>query len=136
MDDCVFCKIGKKEIPSSTVYEDDKVIAFIPTGYINKGHVLIVPKNHSETILDISDDDLCACAIAIKKISNAIKDYTKCDGVNLHQNNFPAAGQEVAHTHFHLIPRFLDDGFRNWPLKTDYDDGEMQEIAVSLKEHL
>ncbi len=72
MDDCIFCKIIKGEIPSVKVYENDKVFAFADINPILNGHTLIIPKNHAENIHEISDADLTAIAVASKKIAGAI----------------------------------------------------------------
>lgn len=136
MSDCVFCKLVNKEFPRATVYEDDAVIAIIPTGYVNKGHVLVIPKNHAVTLLDAEESDLCECMKAIKKVAKAVKESTNCDGINLYQNNFPASGQEVPHVHFHIIPRFKDDGLKLWGLKQDYEENEMNQIADNIKRFL
>ena len=74
MDDCIFCKIIKGEIPCFKVYEDDKVLAFEDINPVDKGHTLIVPKRHAENLWEISGDDLGAIHLASQKVVRAIKE--------------------------------------------------------------
>lgn len=131
MDDCQFCKILRKEIPCAKVYEDDSTFAFLNITPINPGHTLVISKRHHETIFDIPEDDLAQMVLTTKKVALAVRSVTKCDGLNVGMNNFRAAEQVVPHTHFHVIPRFENDGLRHWPGKR-YKDGEMEKIANEL----
>ena len=125
--DCIFCKIIRNEIPSSKIFEDDKLIAFLDINPVNKGHVLIVPKEHLETLLDIPDSLMKEMMVAAKKVAKSMRKTLKADGINLGMNNFPPAGQAVMHAHMHVIPRFENDGLVHWPSKK-YDEGEMDKI--------
>jgi len=109
MDDCIFCKIVRGEIPSFKVYEDDRVFAFADINPILEGHTLIIPKAHAENIWDISDDDLAAIHRASKKIAAGIRQALDPAGVACLQLNGRAVNQVVMHYHFHLIPRKADD---------------------------
>jgi histidine triad (HIT) family protein len=132
MEDCIFCKIIRGEIPSSKVYEDEKTFAFLDISPINIGHTLIVPKKHSKNMLEDGDDDLKACIHAAKKVAKAVVKAVGADGFNLGVNTNEAAGQAVFHTHFHIIPRFSDDGLKHWPgKKADLD--EMKKIQTNIK---
>ncbi len=117
MGECVFCKIAKGELPCSKVYEDEKVVAFLDIKPINPGHTLVIPKSHSLNVEDISSGDLGACIKALKILGPKIMKALNADGFNLGNNNHPAAGQVVMHTHFHIIPRFQNDGLSNWKNK-------------------
>lgn len=105
MDDCIFCKIVKGEIPSLKVYEDDKVLAFEDINPISKGHTLIIPKKHAENIWELDEEDLIAVQKASKKLAHAIKESLNPDGIACLQLNGTAVNQVVMHYHFHLIPR-------------------------------
>lgn len=135
MTDCIFCKIAKKEIPSSIVYEDDKVMAFLDIYPVNKGHTLVISKAHYETMLDLPDNLLGELIKTSKKIAKAIMKATKADGFNLGMNNYKAAGQLVPHAHLHLIPRFNDDGLKHWP-QGSYKEGEMKPIEESIRKNI
>jgi histidine triad (HIT) family protein len=115
MKDCVFCQITNKSIPSHVVYEDDKVLAFLDIKPIHPGHTLVVPKQHSHDIFDISKGDWQHTADVVHTIASSIKSAVKADGVNLIMNNGGAAGQEVLHPHVHIIPRFEGDGIAIMP---------------------
>jgi|SRR3989344_2538838 len=131
MDECIFCKIVRGEIPSSIVLDTDKVIAFLDIRPVNKGHVLVVPKEHFETLLDGSENILRDMIVAAKKIGKSFRKALKADGFNLGMNNFAAAGQVVFHAHLHVIPRFENDGLQHWPGKT-YDEGEIEQYKEKI----
>ena len=109
MEECVFCKIIKGEIPSFKVFENDKVMAFADISPISPGHTLVIPKKHSENIWDISEDDLTAVHGAAKIIATALKKTLGVDGVAALQLNGRAVHQEVMHFHLHLVPRREND---------------------------
>ena len=71
MDDCIFCKIIKGEIPSAKIYEDDDVYAFLDIGPVNKGHSLVIPKCHCETVMECDDEVLQKVIVVVKKIPRA-----------------------------------------------------------------
>ncbi|MFA5142103.1 MAG: HIT family protein [Candidatus Woesearchaeota archaeon] len=125
-DDCIFCKIAKGEIPSAKVYEDKDVIAFLDISPVNKGHTLVLPKHHYETIMETPEFLLHNIMDVIKKVSKVLV-ITKKGGVNVCQNNGKAAGQLVNHVHFHVIPRHEGDGHKfDWK-NTKYKDAKEQE---------
>ena len=131
MDECIFCKIIRGEIPCAKVLDSEKVIAFLDIRPVNKGHVLVVPKEHFETLLDIPEVVLKDVIVAAKKIGKSLKKALKADGFNLGMNNFAAAGQVVFHAHLHVIPRFENDGLQHWPGKT-YDEGEIDQYREKI----
>ena len=127
MEDCIFCKIVKGEIPSFRVYEDEKVFAFGDINPISPGHTLIIPKRHAQDLWEISADDLAAVHVASKKIIRAIQDALMPSGVACVQLNGPGANQMVLHYHLHLVPRLAGDPelpVATWELK----EGDMDEI--------
>ena len=111
MEDCLFCKIIKGEIPSKKLYEDDKVFVFLDINPSTTGHMLIIPKNHFVTIDDIDMDTLTYIYEIIReRLIPLVKDKLNAKGLTIVQNN--GEGQEVKHIHFHLIPRYEDDELR------------------------
>ncbi len=110
MDDCLFCKIIKGEIPSTRIYEDENVVAFLDIFPFTKGHTVVVPIEHFSNLLEFPDEKMEKYFSALKKLSDQIKTNLKADGINILQNNFRAAGQIVDHLHFHIIPRWENDG--------------------------
>jgi histidine triad (HIT) family protein len=132
MENCIFCKIVKNEIPSSRVYEDEQVVAFLDIAPVNIGHLLVIPKKHFKDIHETPEDLVARMMQAVKKISTALRVSLPCDGVNVAMNNEGAAGQVVFHAHIHVIPRFKNDGFELWHGKRKYEEGEMQEVVKKI----
>lgn len=108
MDDCIFCKIVRGEIPSYKIYEDDKVIAFLDINPLSKGHTLVLPKQHYVNILDMPEDLYCYIAKIVKRVSMILDEKYKPEGIIINQNNGNRAGQEVLHAHIHIKPVYKD----------------------------
>jgi histidine triad (HIT) family protein len=132
MENCIFCKIVKGELPSSKIYEDDKVFAFLDIEPVNLGHTLVIPKEHFVNIYETPESIMIHMMKVVKRLSSAIKNSLKADGINVTMNNDPAAGQMVFHSHIHIIPRITNDGFGVWKGKTSYKGGEKDEIATQI----
>lgn len=105
-DNCIFCKIAAGEIPSETVYEDEKFRAILDLGPASAGHTLIMPKEHFEDLTKLEDDYAEEVLKVAAKIGKAMKEGLGCEGFNIVQNNGEAAGQTVMHFHIHVIPRY------------------------------
>jgi len=132
--DCIFCKIVAGEIPGTKVYEDDEILAFMDIGPIMKGHVLVIPKSHHEQLVDTPDELLAKCIAVAKRVAKAQIAALGAAGVNLHQANGAAAGQVVPHLHFHLIPRFENDGHHwNWNAGEYESMDEMAAFAAGIR---
>ncbi|MEK7567594.1 MAG: HIT family protein [Patescibacteria group bacterium] len=132
---CLFCKIIAKEIPSEVIYENEDTFAFLDINPLHPGHTLIVPKEHSENILEISEKSYKAIAKTARIVAKAIKTGLKPDGVNVHMNNESAAGQVIFHTHLHVIPRYIDDGFLPWH-KSNHSQEEITAAGEKIKSSL
>ena len=102
----IFAKILRGEIPSVKVYEDAKTLAFMDVMPEADGHVLVVPKEGAENILDLSAEGMTAMMATVQKVARAIEAALSPDGILLKQYNRPAAGQSVFHVHFHIVPRW------------------------------
>lgn len=135
MENCIFCKIVKGEIPSEMVYEDEHTCAFLDINPNNHGHTLVIPKDHFENIYTVPDETLARTMLVVKKLSVAIKNSLDADGINLTMNNEKAAGQIVFHAHIHVIPRYKTDDFKGFPKKS-YKDGEAEAVAKKIKSEL
>jgi histidine triad (HIT) family protein len=131
MEDCIFCKIIKGDIPSFKIYENDKVLAFADINPITVGHTLIIPKNHSENLWEISDDDLTAVQLASKRIIQALKETLNPIGVAALQLNGRGANQIVMHYHLHLVPR--DPEEPPLPMNWEPKEGDMDLIQKSAE---
>lgn len=132
MDDCIFCKIVKGELPSSKIYENNDVLAFLDIAPVNIGHSLVIPKKHYENIYEIPESIWTQIAQVTKNLSGAIKDGVKADGMNVAMSNGQDAGQVVFHAHVHIIPRVKNDGFELWHSKRPYAEGEMEETTKRI----
>jgi histidine triad (HIT) family protein len=130
MDDCIFCKIVKGEIPSFKVYEDDRVYAFADINPVSDGHTLIIPKAHAENLGEIAEADLMAIHRASQKMYRAMRTALGADGVALMQANGRSVNQVVMHYHLHLIPRKDSESrlaVTNWELVP----GDMEAIRTT-----
>ena len=107
MDNCIFCKIVKGDIPSYTIYENDNIKVFMDIGPIAKGHSLIIPKKHYTNLMDIDPELLREIDEVIKELYPKFKEKLGAEGLTRMQNN--ELGQEVKHYHMHLIPRYKND---------------------------
>ncbi|MDD5253770.1 MAG: HIT family protein [Candidatus Nanoarchaeia archaeon] len=110
MTDCIFCKIIKKEIPASVVYEDKNTLAFLDINPVNPGHTLVISKKHFETLEEATEDSLVDIIKTVKKLIKPIDKALNPVGINIALSNKPGAGQVVPHMHFHIMPRFKGDG--------------------------
>jgi histidine triad (HIT) family protein len=131
MNDCLFCKIIRGDIPSRKVYEDADTYAFLDINPVNPGHTLVIPKIHATDMFDAEDSDWRALTGAVRIVAHAIEKGLSPDGVNIAMNNRAPAGQTVFHAHMHVIPRYEKDGFAPWP-GTPYKEGEADAVLERI----
>jgi histidine triad (HIT) family protein len=136
-DDCIFCKIAAGEIPCSKVFEDDTTLAFMDIAPLGKGHVLVIPKNHFDNILEIDEETYGRLFSVICRIAKAVGASISPDGMTVMQLNGKASDQVVPHLHIHIVPRWTGDGLRisAW----ESVSGDMKDIsrnAESIKSNL
>ncbi|MBI4272647.1 HIT family protein [Candidatus Uhrbacteria bacterium] len=136
MADCIFCKIISGEMPSYKVYEDEHTCAFLDIHPVNKGHALIISKKHYADFLEADGDTLARLSLVAQKVARAVKESLDADGCNVTTNVGTAAGQVIFHVHWHIIPRFKNDGFKLWPSQGDYNEGEAQAIKEVISQNL
>jgi histidine triad (HIT) family protein len=117
MKDCLFCKIVAGDVPATKVYEDDNFLAFQDLKQASKGHMLIIPKEHSADLLEMNPALGNELLRVIQQVSNAMLKGLGAQGINVIFNCKPAANQEIFHTHAHLVPRYEGDGLKGWPQK-------------------
>lgn len=104
MENCIFCKIINKEIPSNIIYEDDIVLAFLDISPVKCGHTLIIPKKHYKDLDEINEETLNHIMKVSKLLKKRIEEKLNPSGLQLVQNNGDL--QEVKHYHLHLIPNY------------------------------
>lgn len=131
-NNCIFCEILNKEIPSFEIYEDGDFRAILDVAPATKGHVLILPKEHAATLTDLSDDKLSKILILAKKIINAMKEVHGFTNYNIVQNNGRIAGQTVDHFHLHLIPRYSVEEMGLW-CPHEGDPSVNEELASKVR---
>ena len=108
MEDCIFCKIIKGEIPSRTIYEDDIIKIIMNINPATNGHLLVLPKEHMVNINDTTNEIIThSMDIVREKIYPLLKERLNCKGLTISQNN--ELGQEIKHYHIHLTPRYDND---------------------------
>ena len=108
MNDCIFCKIIKGELPSKTIYEDDLIKVIMNINPSTNGHLLVLPKEHCVNILDIKEEVVTHSFKIIRdKLYPLLKERLNCEGLTLSENNW--LGQEIRHFHIHLTPRYEND---------------------------
>ena len=122
--DCLFCKIAAGDLPATVVYEDERTLAFMDINPGSRGHLLVIPREHSADLLEIGAEDLAAVARTAQVMAGRVKDKLSADGVNLINSCGSRAWQTVFHFHMHVIPRYDGDTLRlPWqPAPGDRDD--------------
>lgn len=130
---CVFCKIINNEIPSFKIYENDYVLCFLDINASTDGHTLIVPKKHFTNIFDVDEEYLNEITKAIKIVTKKLESSLGVNSVNIINNSGELAGQTVMHLHFHVIPRYENDGIIISPKQTEPNFEHLQEIHSKIK---
>ena len=108
--DCLFCKIIAGEIPNYTVYQDENVLAFLDIFPCAKGHTVVIPKKHFGSVADIDGRSWATLSAGLLQAAKRVEEIIKPDGLNIGLNDRPPAGQAVPHLHWHIIPRWKEDG--------------------------
>jgi histidine triad (HIT) family protein len=133
--DCIFCKIINKEIPSSIIYEDDNFLCFLDIAPNTRGHSLVIPKQHTNNFTELDNNKVGEFAKLVHKLAPQIVEALGADGYNLGLNNGAVAGQVVEHVHWHIIPRYTDDGLKHWE-KNKLEATKLDETFNILKDKI
>ncbi len=135
-DDCIFCKIANGEIPSATVYEDGTCRVILDVNPANKGHALILPKEHFDDIYSMDAETAAKIFTIASEVAKAEKAELAPDGLNIVQNNGAAAGQTVFHFHMHVIPRYVKDTVNVTWLPGKSDSEELSALSQALRKRI
>lgn len=135
-DDCIFCKIANGEIPSATVYEDSICRVILDVNPANKGHALIIPKEHSDNIYSMDAETAAKIFTIATEVAKAQKAELNPDGLNILQNNGEAAGQTVFHFHMHLVPRYIKDNVTMTWIPGKADTEELSALSKALRKRI
>ena len=130
MENCIFCKISKGEIPCDKVYENENFLVFLDIKPVSDGHLIIIPKKHVSWMQEADDELISEIFKLTKKMMLAIKKALNCDFVQE-----SVVGEEIPHFHIHLIPRHHGDNFRNFPTK-EYKEGQAKKILEKITQGL
>ena len=136
VDDCIFCKIARGEIPSATIYEDGDFRVILDLGPASKGHASILPKEHFKDLCE-ADSVVAAKILPLAgRVGQAMKTELGASGFNVVQNNGESAGQTVFHLHVHVIPRYEGGpAMVGWTPGT-VDAEELDETAERIRKGL
>lgn len=131
---CIFCKIVGGQIPSTRIFEDEHTLAFMDIRPVVKGHALVIPKIHCESLRDAPPEALSRTILTAQKVARAQLNGLSAEGVNIFHATGAAAGQVVPHLHLHVVPRFTTDGHHwNWKTVNYNNPDEMTEWAARIR---
>ena len=130
-DDCIFCRIVWGEAPAHKLHEDEHTVTIMDAFPASEGHVLVITREHHESIHEIPAETLAAVATMSKRVAAAIQSELGPDGMGIYQLNGPAAGQTVDHYHMHVIPR-SEGQRRSLHGREPADDEKQAELAARL----
>lgn len=132
METCLFCEIAAGRIGAQKVYETDTVLAFLDIHPVNPGHTLIIPKAHHTDCLEATPEVMADLATTLKKIAPAVLEAVGASAFNIGVNCGRDAGQVIFHLHWHLMPRFPEDGHHLWKARMEFE-GSLDEVAEKIK---
>jgi histidine triad (HIT) family protein len=130
---CLFCRIVEGSVPAHLVHEDAAAVAFLDAFPAARPHVLVVPRVHAPTLLDLDDAASAALFRTVKLVQQKILTAFRPLGFNVGWNHGQAAGQHVFHLHVHLLPRYADGGRGIQLLGTGGDRTELAALAATLR---
>jgi histidine triad (HIT) family protein len=133
--DCIFCRIASRKSPSHIVYEDENYIAFLDIAPFSRGHTLVCPKRHGETLWDMTEEEIGKLFMVASRVSKAVVRAVGAHGFRFVQNNGEAANQVVAHVHVHVIPVRIEDKGR-FMGRMKFTEEEMEQTAELIKEEV
>jgi histidine triad (HIT) family protein len=131
--DCIFCKVIAGDIPGEIVDSDDRTVTVMDINPATRGHVVVIPREHSESLLTVSEEDLNATMRAARRIAERMQETLSPAGFNVLSNVGRAAWQSIFHFHVHVIPRYPDDPLQLPWLPQPADPEELAEVARELR---
>ena len=130
-EDCIFCRIAEGEASSYKIYEDEYTLAFLDLAGDAEGHTLVIPKQHTENLVECGEDTAAHLMETVKSVSEHYVNSCGYQGVNILNASGESAQQSVPHLHFHIIPRRRDDGLNAWP-SLGKNDRDLAEVCRQL----
>lgn len=135
-EDCIFCKIANGEIPSATIYETPECRVILDVAPANKGHALILTKEHYDNIYELDAQTGAKLFSLATDVAKAVKEETGCEGMNVVQNNGEVAGQTVHHFHMHIIPRWKKDDVQVAWTPGETESEAQKALADAIRKHI
>ena len=137
MGTCLFCKIINKEIPAEIIYEDETAVAILDIQPRTPGHTMVLPKFHTENILNLPEEKIEGVFKAVKKVTDLLDKSLKPDGFTIGINHGKVSGQTIEHLHIHIMPRwFNDNGGSIHSVVDNPPKQSLAQIANRIKENL
>jgi histidine triad (HIT) family protein len=130
---CLFCRIVAGEVPAEVVHRDDGALAFLDVHPAARGHVLVVPRRHAPTLLDLDDGAIGPLFAAVKLVQRKLQAALAPAAFNVGWNHGRAAGQHVLHLHVHVLPRYGEGGRGVQALGAGGDPGELAALAAAIR---
>ena len=129
---CLFCEIAAGRVPAAVVFEDQHSIAFLDHRPLFHGHVLLIPRQHVETLPDVPAASIAPLFTNAQRLTHAVESAMSAQGTFVAINN--RVSQSVPHLHIHIVPRRKGDGLRGffWP-RTKYSDSELEATAAAIR---
>jgi histidine triad (HIT) family protein len=131
---CLFCRIAEKSVPADIVYEDSLAIAFLDHRPLFSGHLLLMPRSHTETLADLPASDTGPFFQIAQRLERAVESAMEADGSFVAINN--KVSQSVPHLHVHVVPRRKKDGLKGffWPRGSYRDDAHRESVAAAIRQ--
>ncbi len=133
MQDCIFCRILRGELPCEKIYHTESLFAFLDIAPIAPGHALVIPTKHYPTLWDVPDDLAPELSKSLRLVGHAVLKATQASGLNVVMNNYASAGQVVPHAHWHMIPRHEDDQLLQVVQGKYSSDQAMQQMGEGIR---
>jgi len=133
LDTCLFCRIAAGEESAHVVYDEPDVVGFLDVRPVFKGHTLVIPRRHVDTLLELPVELGPTFLGALQRVAAAMSDALGAQGTFVAVNN--VVSQSVPHLHGHVVPRTKGDGLRGffWPRTRYADDAEAADVAERLR---
>jgi histidine triad (HIT) family protein len=132
-DDCLFCGIVAGDVPAQIVDSDEHTVAFMDINPATRGHALVVPREHSQDLMDVSDEDLARTMAAARRLARRMDEALEPDGFNILNACRPTAWQTIFHYHLHVIPRYDDDPLKLPWIPRGAEEDEIAAIAARIR---
>ena len=133
---CVFCEIVRGSTGAALVFEDERCVAFLDAKPLFRGHTLLVPREHHETLVDVPSELIAPLFATAQRLAQAVEQSMNAQGTFVAINN--RVSQSVPHLHIHVVPRTKGDGLKGffWPRTKYASDDEMQQTALAIRSAL